>query len=602
MQDQKMLFPALQCKPLQFPTRDNRLFMRVAGAGVLALMLAAVTSMPTFAKSAPVQAFKPQSVIVQSRDDANAVVSQGVVNQGVVIVAVDPEGPAAQAGIVRGDILLRVGDDAVDSTASLYAAVVAAKAGDEISVAVLHGDEERTLSIILAQVDERAYLGVQVVDAPSLIVTGVNVAHGDADVAIAVAPLVTASGELSTTVATVTVVPAASTVTVDPNATLMIASPGLLVAEVMPESPAALAGLSAGDLIFSVDGQNVASVDELLGVLASRIPGQKVRLFIYRATPTEAISQEVVVTLGAAPDDAARAYLGLRFADMTAMITAIPSISVQTAPSVEVIPAVPAAVSSGVPALPALPGMPMDTNHCGDVNIYQYLGDPANTLPSDMLPSDTLPADTILSPRIPAQPVMPPVPFFIDESVPGAIPGAVYQGAVYQGAVVASTASPVVVPPSLVVSRADAQTFSVTKVDGVALLDVAVLDGAVSGAPVAMIQGQDVTRVYAHPTMPATGVSSIAVAMAAPTLSVQALPATSTFAQATLAPSGVASPMIAPLQMALPTYTVRLMDGQVVSVMAETGETSHALPSGSVTVPNISVPSVWGTTTVDGWY
>ena len=58
--------------------------------------------------------------------------------QGVVVRALDPDGPAAAAGIAENDVLLRVNDKAVGSQLELRDAVLAAKPGDEVKLSLIH--------------------------------------------------------------------------------------------------------------------------------------------------------------------------------------------------------------------------------------------------------------------------------------------------------------------------------------------------------------------------------------------------------------------------------------------------------------------------------
>jgi hypothetical protein len=58
--------------------------------------------------------------------------------QGVVVRALDPNGPAAAAGIAENDVLLRVNDKAVGSQLELRDAVLAAKPGEEVKLDLIH--------------------------------------------------------------------------------------------------------------------------------------------------------------------------------------------------------------------------------------------------------------------------------------------------------------------------------------------------------------------------------------------------------------------------------------------------------------------------------
>ena len=80
---------------------------------------------------------------------------------GLVIVSVDPAGPAAAAGVARGDILLSIDGQATNSAADVTKVVAGLTAGDDVDVVVTHGDEERTLTVTTVDNNGRAYLGIQ---------------------------------------------------------------------------------------------------------------------------------------------------------------------------------------------------------------------------------------------------------------------------------------------------------------------------------------------------------------------------------------------------------------------------------------------------------
>lgn len=73
--------------------------------------------------------------------------------------------------------------------------------------------------------------------------------------------------------------------------------PGVLVASVARGGPADQAGVTAGDRILAIDGQPVASLDDVAQILADKKPGQTVTLLVERGRK----SQQISVTLGAQP-------------------------------------------------------------------------------------------------------------------------------------------------------------------------------------------------------------------------------------------------------------------------------------------------------------
>lgn len=83
------------------------------------------------------------------------------------------------------------------------------------------------------------------------------------------------------------------------------------VRQVLPESPAAKAGVQAGDLITELNGQAVASCDKLLEQLRERQPGQTVKLKFLRGSD----AKELDITLTARPEslggEESRVWLGV---------------------------------------------------------------------------------------------------------------------------------------------------------------------------------------------------------------------------------------------------------------------------------------------------
>jgi serine protease Do len=66
---------------------------------------------------------------------------------GVRVGAVVSPGPASEAGIEPGDLILRVGDRPVTSTADLQARVEFAPIGEPLGLTIRRGEEERTLEV-----------------------------------------------------------------------------------------------------------------------------------------------------------------------------------------------------------------------------------------------------------------------------------------------------------------------------------------------------------------------------------------------------------------------------------------------------------------------
>jgi serine protease Do len=73
------------------------------------------------------------------------------VERGVLIVETIARGPAANAGLRAGDIILTVGGQDVHTVAELTTAVQTMKVGDRVPVVVLRGGSQQTVYVILAE-------------------------------------------------------------------------------------------------------------------------------------------------------------------------------------------------------------------------------------------------------------------------------------------------------------------------------------------------------------------------------------------------------------------------------------------------------------------
>jgi S1-C subfamily serine protease len=192
---------------------------------------------------------------------------------GLVIVRVDADGPAAEAGVKRGDILLAMDGQEVNRPLDWFRALRGLASGEDVELAVMHGDDKRTLTATVAERNSRAWLGLQVY---------LGGAEDVADSEPLLLPLVTPTV-------------------------------GAQVIEVVDDSPASAAGLQVDDVITAVDGNPLDGEANLADVIGGYAPGDEVTLSVTRPGAEEE-TLELSVTLGENPDDADKAFLGIRYA------------------------------------------------------------------------------------------------------------------------------------------------------------------------------------------------------------------------------------------------------------------------------------------------
>jgi serine protease Do len=154
----------------------------------------------------------------------------GAEQPGLAIRQVEPDGPAAKAGLKSGDLITRIGDTDIHSYRDMLNTIAQHKPGDKVAFHIRRDGKEENVTVTLgqnprapAQVPQRrlfpptramAFLGVQTAplapEAKSRVGAGVD--------------------------------------------------EGVVVTEVLPDTPAARAGLRVDDVITTMDGKAMTAV------------------------------------------------------------------------------------------------------------------------------------------------------------------------------------------------------------------------------------------------------------------------------------------------------------------------------------------------------
>ncbi|QJE98793.1 S1C family serine protease [Luteolibacter luteus] len=94
--------------------------------------------------------------------------------EGVVVRTLDPDGPAAKAGIAQNDIITKVAGKAVGSHDDLRASVAGLKPGEEVAIDFIHRGESKNVSVALGATPAQpgAVAGAEVKPLDNLMMNG----------------------------------------------------------------------------------------------------------------------------------------------------------------------------------------------------------------------------------------------------------------------------------------------------------------------------------------------------------------------------------------------------------------------------------------------
>lgn len=209
---------------------------------------------------------------------------------GVLIVAVERDGPAAAAGVARGDILLAIDGAPVNTMAELAAALATVAAKATVTLQIQHGDAVVELAVVTGVRDQHAYLGILPYGAPPAFTAPMPPRFPWAEQG-----------------ATVQALPALPPAAPGMAFTTATAATNLVIVEVAEESAAAAAGLQVNDVITALNGEAVTAPQALRAHLAQLTPGDAITLTITRG---EEAPMDVAVTVG--EGEKGQALLGVK--------------------------------------------------------------------------------------------------------------------------------------------------------------------------------------------------------------------------------------------------------------------------------------------------
>jgi S1-C subfamily serine protease len=172
--------------------------------------------------------------------------------QGVLVREVTPDSPAAQAGLKSGDHIIKIGDEEVKGVDDFLQRIASRKAGEKLTLQVRRGDQEQKIMVTLGERPEPA--------GGSPYWPALPGGRRPAFLGVQAQPL-----------------------TPELKKRLQVeADAGAVVTEVVPNSPAAKAGLKPDDIISAVDDRTIQDPAQLREAIQQAGPGKEVTLRVVR--------------------------------------------------------------------------------------------------------------------------------------------------------------------------------------------------------------------------------------------------------------------------------------------------------------------------------
>ena len=171
---------------------------------------------------------------------------------GALVQSVNPGGPAADAGIEPGDVIVAYDGEPVEDTRDVQSRVVATRPGTTVPLDIVRNGEPLTLDVTIGELDLEAEVRPATADAREETSEGFGITVRDLTPEVARRLRVPDDTE------------------------------GAVVADVQRGGTAAAAGMQQGDIILRVNGAEVASAGEATAALAAIESGRTAFLLVQR--------------------------------------------------------------------------------------------------------------------------------------------------------------------------------------------------------------------------------------------------------------------------------------------------------------------------------
>ncbi len=203
-------------------------------------------------------------------------------NQGALIKQVVPDSPADEAGLKQGDIIIKLGKKELIDSDDLSKTVMTMNPGDKVDILIIRDGKEKTIMATLGAGDKEDFepkqrfkwFGQQNQGGPHSKFKTFTFNEDDFKNSYIGVNLETLTGQLGDYFGVE-----------DGN--------GILITEVIDDSPAKEAGLKAGDVIIKVDGEEIFDISDIQKAVRQKEKGEEVEITLLRNKKKKELTVEV---------------------------------------------------------------------------------------------------------------------------------------------------------------------------------------------------------------------------------------------------------------------------------------------------------------------